>query len=509
MKKKLLSLTSLISLLFPQHYVEDPRYHTYGEVIEELNHFNTLYPDITYLDTIGFTTREGIPIVAFKISDNAHMKEDEPSILFNGVHHAEEVLGCEVIMGMIEDLLSRYPEDTLVRKWVDSTEIWFIPVLNPDGHNIVTTAVDTGWRKNLRDNNNNGIIDLDYDGVDLNRNYDFHWDEGGDSIPSGYFYRGPYPFSENETQAIRDLCQRELFVASINYHSPSYSIGEVVYYPWILYDPNAPLLPPDFNIIIHLANRISENIITDDHSGHYWSQIGDGNVGNARNWMYGTLGILSFTIEICSQRVQPPPSEVDDIVERNMEGAYWLLERIHGAGIKVKVVDFQTKVPLVAEVIVKDIDTLGPYPPPRKTHPITGSLYRILLPGEYELEVRKEGYETKNIRFTVEDERRTEIYVELIPINPILHPFTIPFNEKVTIPLELDKETRVIIRVYDRLGRLVREIVDDVYPEGIYNIEWDGRDRNLREVPQGVYFLRMEKGDGIQTFKLVKIKNRR
>jgi hypothetical protein len=54
--------------------------------------------------------------------------------------------------------------------------LWFIPTLNPEGHNVVTANLDVSYRKNKRDNNNNGIFDFnpvtggDIDGVDINRN---------------------------------------------------------------------------------------------------------------------------------------------------------------------------------------------------------------------------------------------------------------------------------------------------------------------------------------------------
>ena len=63
------------------------------------------------------------------------------------------------------------------------TELWFVPVANPDGYQYTFESPDTRlWRKNLRDNNGNGTIEVG-DGVDPNRNYPEHWnyDEEGSS----------------------------------------------------------------------------------------------------------------------------------------------------------------------------------------------------------------------------------------------------------------------------------------------------------------------------------------
>jgi len=47
-----------------------------------------------------------------KISDNPWIEEDEPVILFNGVHHAEEVLSAEVCQYLLNDLISKYRIDS-------------------------------------------------------------------------------------------------------------------------------------------------------------------------------------------------------------------------------------------------------------------------------------------------------------------------------------------------------------------------------------------------------------
>ena len=97
-----------------------------------------------------------MPIWAVKISDNVHVEEDEPAVLYNGVHHAEEVLGLEICMSMINELLSQYGSDGQKTWWVDNIEIWFVPLLNPEGHKVVTDGLDITYRKNKRDNNMGG-----------------------------------------------------------------------------------------------------------------------------------------------------------------------------------------------------------------------------------------------------------------------------------------------------------------------------------------------------------------
>ena len=110
--------------------------------------------------------------------------------------------------------------DRSVRKLLQSTELWFMPVLNPDGYQY-TFDTERLWRKNLRDNDGNGIINSN-DGVDPNRNYAEHWnydDEGSSSLFPSQTYRGPAPESEAETKAMVSLFDKVHFKFAISYHS--------------------------------------------------------------------------------------------------------------------------------------------------------------------------------------------------------------------------------------------------------------------------------------------------
>ncbi|GAH96518.1 unnamed protein product, partial [marine sediment metagenome] len=267
------------------------RYHTFDEVAYELDSIANHFSSITLLDTIGYSTCDSLPIFAMKISDNVNVNEDEPEVLYIACHHAEEILGVEICMYMINDLVSNYNIDSTITHWVDNREIWFVPLLNPEGHSIVMELIDTTWRKNKRDNNNNGVFDLDYDGVDPNRNYDFYWSNGGSSNPPSEYYRGPAPFSENENRAIRDFCVSHNFVFCNTYHSARTGLGEVVYYPWRC---DGGGYSPDYPFIREVGDSIARRIINDQGNGHYLLLVGLGLDGRARNWLYGVCGTFTY-----------------------------------------------------------------------------------------------------------------------------------------------------------------------------------------------------------------------
>ena len=171
---------------------------------------------------------------------------------------------------------------------MNNTEIFVIPMANPDGHTYSITN-DRLWRKNRR-NNENGTF-----GVDLNRNHSYQWGDhinrGSSSSPVSNIYRGPAPDSEPETRAIRDFVRKHKSEILISYHSYT----QLVLYPWGY--TNAPSSNPNHILI---ANNIARKI-KEIHNKTYRAQQGIElypTNGDLTDWSYGELGILSFTIEL-------------------------------------------------------------------------------------------------------------------------------------------------------------------------------------------------------------------
>lgn len=469
----------------------DPRYHTRDEVAHELDSIARSYPDITMLDTIGYSSCDSIPLFGLKISDNPTVDEDEPAVLYIGCHHAEEILGIEICMYMISELTSNYSTDSTITGWIDDREIWFVPLMNPDGHSVVmappeTLWRDTTWRDNKRDNNNSGFFELEHDGVDLNRNYDFYWTEGGSNDPTSEFYKGPYSFSESEARAIRDLVYANNFTFCITYHSARYGLTEVVYFPW---DWEGGF-SPDFPFIRTIADTISKRIIRDSGIGYYSALPGQGLDGRARNWLYGVCGVFTYCIEVGTTTILPA-SMVDDLCQRNLPGAYYLLERVSECGITGHIYDSLTGEPLSAEVIIHNY--YDPNLPPRKSDPQYGRFLRILKPGTYDIEIRKHGYASiyyDDMQIT--DDHMTEFDVLMsrtggeMPAPILQKKINVrpnPSSNNVLIELD-DGMGLTSLTIYDVSGRMVKNFEN---PDR--RVIWQGRDEHNRAVPEGVYWL--------------------
>ncbi len=380
------------------------RYHTYDEIKAELDSLQLVYPDLVFVDSIGVSKTDSIPIWAVKLSDNASVDEDEPAVLYVGQCHAEEVLGVEISMYMINEILGHFYQAPYAI-WLSELEIWFIPSINPEGLQVVMDGWDTAYRKTKRDNNFNGIFDFqpgpghDIDGVDPNRNYSYNWVHG-DTLyePSGEerydYYRGPEPFSEGGTQALKRLAQQQQFLFSINWHSSrTGNFSEKVFYSW---EWDGFKRSPDFEFNKIIGETVASLIETEDGTAHYEPSPSRGRKGNAQDWFYNTFGTVQLLIECGTENLQPNAALVDDTCERCKLGAYWLMNRVLGyetdaAMLTGHIEDGQTGLPIQAEVYVNDHDIVSFTP--RTSDELYGRYWRLLEPGTYSITYRKKGYQ--------------------------------------------------------------------------------------------------------------------
>jgi len=81
-----------------------------------------------------------------------------------------------------------------------------------------------------------------------------------------------------------------------------------------------------------------------------------------------------------------------------------------------------------------------------------------------------------------------------------------PFREEASIRLDLARPMPVLVRVFDLRGRSVATLLDGPLPTGSHRVRWDGRDRGGQRVATGVYFVRMDAGEGSWTRKLLRIR---
>jgi hypothetical protein len=290
-------------------------YYTLQEVLNELDSMHMKYPDLISVkqQAGGQTSIEGRPLYYVKISKNPGVTAPVPKVFYNALIHAREPEGMEQLIFFMWYLLENYATNEEVKYLVDNLEFYFLPVENPDGYQYNCTTEPYGggmFRRNRRDNGDGSF------GVDLNRNYGYRW--GYDDIGSSpntwdETYRGTGPFSEPETQSVRDLCNQVGFKETLNYHT----YGDLFLYPWSYIEQDTPDSSVfwNFSTLMTRQNRY----ITGVPGTVLYTTNGDAN-----DWMYGEQGtkprVFVYTPETGndSDGFWPPPYRIIPLCQENM-----------------------------------------------------------------------------------------------------------------------------------------------------------------------------------------------
>lgn len=310
--------TSPISVGAKRRNAFDQGYHTYRSMTEELKATAAKHPSICQLVDIGdsWEKTRGLSdrdIWALRITGPG--SGEKPSILFDANHHGREIATTELTLKLISYLTSGYEKDPVVKDWVDSREIWIVPMNNPDGHVRAEKGLD--WRKNADSTLNDDVSFLPYGmGVDLNRNYPFHWGEAASDDPSAPTFQGPSAFSEPETQAIRELFKQKKFKVSLFLHSYS----NLVLYPWGYTADSSK----DDDRFAEVARKMAS-------FNHYEAMPESQlylNSGGSDDWAYGEMGALSLSVELGSRSdgFDPPSATLERFWKENLPGFQLLLK---------------------------------------------------------------------------------------------------------------------------------------------------------------------------------------
>ena len=287
---------------------EKEHYYSYKELTELLNKLQQEYPEIFDYSSLG-KTWEGRDIWLVKISDNVNIEEEEAEVFFTGGMHGDEKQTYEVVIYTIKAFLENYTSPIVnqsfterVRNVINNSEIYLIPMLNPDG-------VEARTRKNARPNNCPFGKTL-LRGVDINRNSGYKW-ELQDEHPFKYrrsfpyiekinvrypifdfrsiigegCYRGPYNFSEPESMAIKQVVENHNISIYVDYHSAA----NLIIYGWA-WDNNYPI--PNETVFFSIAQNIS------NMTGYVIKRSMTRNFGNIRDWMLAEHGVYTFVIEL-------------------------------------------------------------------------------------------------------------------------------------------------------------------------------------------------------------------
>lgn len=298
---------------------KDADYHNYDEVVEKLQSLHQTYGNITELFSIGKTV-EGRTVYAMRVSGVLESK-DMPGIAFMGGHHSREHLSVDVPLRQLDHLLKEYVDgNPRIIALLNTRDIYYIPAVNPDGLEYdIADGKYKAWRKN-RKKNDNGTY-----GVDLNRNYSFGWGTGGSSkSPSSDTYMGTSPFSEPETQNIKNFIEQR---QNINIVLSFHTFSELILYPWGGKSTGVDV-EADRKVFETMAQTMATwNKYTPMQASELYVASGD-----TCDWAYGVHKIFCFTFELDPKNAwgtsgfYPGASVIPVVVQKNLEPILYMID---------------------------------------------------------------------------------------------------------------------------------------------------------------------------------------
>ena len=282
-------------------------YRTYEEYGEEMKTLAQENPNLVKPITLKFPSLEGRPIEGLEITKDVNDPHGKPVFFMTGVHHAREWPSGELTMEWAFEAVTKYKaEDPRMQKLLENTRLIIVPLINPDGFNLSRTAtvdlmqpiVDPGFaykRKNCR------VKDFEMPapgecgqqanrslGVDPNRNYGGDW--GGPGAATDFAndtYRGPLPFSEPETQNLKEIISTNQVQSFITNHTYS---DLILRPPAAAEDTDTPDEPA--------YKLFSDTMAAENGYASVKSYELYDTSGSAEGWSYYATGGYGFTFEI-------------------------------------------------------------------------------------------------------------------------------------------------------------------------------------------------------------------
>lgn len=267
--------------------------YRYEHVISEIEHLQQQYCCI-HVEYIGNSVM-GKPIPAIRIG------EGNIAIHVNGAIHANEWITSILLMQFINDYAHMYTIESMWDDWnayeaFTNTTLWLVPMVNPDGVELVQTGITSvhpyykslikwnenteqfqRWKANIR-------------GVDLNDQFPAYWEEEKErrqvDNPGPLNYGGAQPLSEPETIALVKLTEQIPFALALSFHTQ----GEEIYWNYRDYEP-----PESLNWAMRFA----------EVSGYKVVKLSDSDAG-FKDWFIQQYRKPAFTIEV-GRGVSPLP----------------------------------------------------------------------------------------------------------------------------------------------------------------------------------------------------------
>ncbi|XP_036282935.1 carboxypeptidase A4 isoform X3 [Pipistrellus kuhlii] len=204
-------------------------YHSLEAIYQEMDSIAGDFPDLANRVKIGHSF-EGRSMYVLKFSTGKGSRR--PAMWLNAGIHSREWISPATAMWTARKIVSDYGKDPAVTSILEKTDIFLLPVANPDGY-VYTHTKNRLWRKTRSVHPRSRCV-----GVDANRNWNASFaGKGASGNPCSEVYHGPHANSEVEVKSVVDFIQRHgNFKCFIDVHSYS----QLLMYPYGYTGKEAP-----------------------------------------------------------------------------------------------------------------------------------------------------------------------------------------------------------------------------------------------------------------------------
>ncbi|KAL6116189.1 cpd [Pungitius sinensis] len=377
-------------------------YYGYVKLTGLLQSLAQKYPHIANLSSVGHSV-EGRELWVMRITKDPHGDAPgKPKFKYVGNMHGDETVSRQVLVYLVEYLLTQYGEEPRITELVDTTDIYIMPSMNPDGFEKSVEGDcggNGGGRNNARNEDLNRSFPDQYDGTTVN----------ADNVP--------------EVTAVIKWIQEKKFVLSGNLHGGTvvasypfddsavhrpqgfYSKAEddkLFRYLALVYSQNHPTMKTGMpNCPDSQDETFNDGII----NGAEWYDVPGGM--QDYNYLHGNCLEITMELSCCKY---PPASELHKEWDLNRESLLAYIEQVHIGvyGYVKNAVDGAAlfNVSIVVASIRHNLTT-GKY----------GEYYRLLLPGTYNITAAAQGYTPMTVPSVVVVEgKATELNFTLAPV---------------------------------------------------------------------------------------------
>jgi hypothetical protein len=452
-------------------------YPTYSEYVTLMQNFESTYPQLCSLFSIGKSVQNK-DLWFLKISSNINSSEDKPKFMYSSSMHGDETVGFVLMLRLIDYLLTNYGTDERITRLVDEIEIYINPLFNPDG--AYFGGDGTTITSPIRRNANN---------KDLNRNYP--------DAKAGPNPDGPY---QPETIAMMAFLDTMTVTMSANFHGGA----EVVNFPWDTWVARHA----DHNWFRNVSKEYADTAQFYSPAGYLTSINPQGFVkgsdwyvieGGQQDFITYFAGGREVTVEISNTKF-PSGANLPDFWEYNYRSFLNYMEQSI-FGLRGKVTDSYTGLPLQAKIefLEHDIDSSWTF-----SNSKSGNYFRPAAGGVYSVKFSSFGYKDTIINSVQLFEKQTTLLDMQLEPNKIF-----PLNDTISIvpnPVKTEGEIRVFIHekasisvdIFDYTGKKLSGTKPREYETGeiVFNL-------NIRKLSPGLNLVRVKINNNYFTKKLL------